>query len=169
MLQRARDGRIDGAEFEIRQLLNAWLPNFARGLTFTGGFNYNNLSKFNYAGGNISGDFSNYYERQIKASLRYNRGKFGAHVGVIENGKVYRQRDDAAGYEGHRYYPPYTTVDFSADYSVTRWAKLFISGRNVTDAQKMRRRDVQNAPEWSTFHIANNLGVTYTAGVTGSF
>ena len=61
----------------MRQLLNAWLPNFARGLTFTGGFNYNNLSKFNYAGGNISGDFSNYYERQIKVSLRYHRGKFG--------------------------------------------------------------------------------------------
>jgi TonB-dependent receptor len=162
-------GRIDGAEFEIRQLLNAWLPGFARGLTFTGGFNYNNLSKFNYAGGNISGDFANFYERQIKASLRYNRGKFSGHVGVIENGKVYRQRDDAAGFEGHRFYPPYTTVDFSVEYSVTRWAKLFLSGRNVTDAQKMRRREVQNAPEWSTFHIANNLGVTYTAGITGSF
>jgi iron complex outermembrane receptor protein len=162
-------GRIDGAEFEIRQLLNAWLPNFARGFTFTGGFNYNNLSKFNYAGGNISGDFANYYERQIKASLRYNRGKFGGHIGVIENGKVYRQRDDAAGFEGHRYYPPYTTVDFSLEYGITRWAKLFVSGRNITDAQKLRRRDVTNAPEWSTFHIANNLGVTYTAGVTGSF
>ncbi|HEY1108858.1 MAG TPA: hypothetical protein VGE76_09505, partial [Opitutaceae bacterium] len=162
-------GRIDGAEFEIRQLLNAWLPNFARGFTFTGGFNYNNLSKFNYAGGNISGDFSNFYERQIKASLRYARGKFSGHVGVIENGRVYRQRDDAAGFEGHRYYPPYTTVDFSLEYSIARWAKLFVSGRNVTDAQKLRRRDVQNAPEWSTFHIANNLGVTYTAGVTGSF
>lgn len=162
-------GRIDGAEFEIRQLLNAWLPSFARGLTFTGGFNYNNLSKFNYTGGNISGDFANFYERQIKASLRYNRGKFGGHVGLIENGRVYRQRDDAAGFEGHRYYPPYTTVDFSLEYGVTRWAKLFISGRNITDAQKLRRRDVQNAPEWTTFHIANNLGVTYTAGITGSF
>jgi TonB-dependent receptor len=162
-------GRIDGAELEIRQLLNAWLPSFARGFTFTGGFNYNNLSKFNYASGNISGDFSNFYERQLKASLRYNRGKFGGHIGVIENGKVYRQRDDGAGFEGHRYYPPYTTVDFSLEYSVARWAKLFVSGRNITDAQKMRRRDVENAPEWSTFHIANNLGVTYTAGMTGSF
>jgi len=162
-------GRIDGAEFEMRQLLNAWLPAFARGFTFTGGFNYNNLSKFNYANGNISGDFSNYYERQIKASVRYSRGRFSAHVGVIENGKVYRQRDDAAGFEGHRFYPAYTTVDFSLDYGITRWAKLFVSGRNITDAQKMRVREVQNAPQWSTFHIANNLGVTYTAGVTGSF
>lgn len=162
-------GRIDGAEFEVRQLLNTWLPNFARGFTFTGSFNYNNLSKFNYTGGNIGTDFQNFYQRQIKGSLAYRRGKFSGQVGVIENGKVYRQRDDAAGFEGHRYYPPYTTVDFSVEYGFTRWAKVFVSGRNITDAQKLRRRDVQNAPEWSTFHIANNLGVTYTAGVTGSF
>ena len=162
-------GRIDGAEFELRQLLNPFLPDLARGFTLTGSFNYNNLSKFNYAGGNIGTDFQNFYQRQIKASLSYRRGKLSANVGMIENGKVYRQRDDAAGFEGHRYYPPYTTVDFGVEYSVTRWARLFVSGRNVTDAQKLRRRDVQNSPEWSTFQIANNLGVTYTAGVTGSF
>ncbi|WP_414662433.1 TonB-dependent receptor domain-containing protein [Horticoccus sp. 23ND18S-11] len=162
-------GRIDGAEFEVRQLLNPFVPEFARGFTFTGSFNYNNLSKFNYAGGNIGTDFQNFYQRQIKASVAFRRGKFSGNIGVIENGKVYRQRDDAAGFEGHRYYPAYTTVDFGAEYGVTRWAKLFVSGRNITDAQKLRRRDVQNAPEWSTFHIANNLGVTYTAGITGSF
>ena len=162
-------GRIDGAEFSIRQTLDSWLPEWARGLTFTGSFNYNDLKRFNYGGGNISSDFSNFYETQIKGSLRFVRGKFTGVVGVIENGKVYRQREDAAGFEGHRYYPPYTTVDFSLEYSVTRWARLFLSGRNVTDAQKLRRRDVNNAPGWSTFHISNNLGVTYTAGVTGSF
>jgi TonB-dependent receptor len=162
-------GRIDGAEFEVRQLLNQWLPQFARGLTFTGSFNYNNLSKFNYAGGNIGTDFQNFYETQYKGALAYRRGKFGGNVGVIRNGKVYRQRDDAVGFEGHRFYPPYTTVDCSFEYAITRWAKLFVSGRNITDAQKKRVREVQNAPEWSTFHISNNLGVTYTAGVTGSF
>jgi hypothetical protein len=52
---------------------------------------------------------------------------------------------------------------------VTRWAKLFISGRDITDAQKTRYRVVQGAPSWSNFQIANNLGVTYTAGVTGTF
>ena len=162
-------GRIDGAEFSVRQTLDPWFPQWARGLTFTGSFNYNDLKKFNFAGGNISSDFSNFYETQIKGSLRFVRGKFSGVVGVIENGKVYRQRDDAAGFEGHRYYPPYTTIDFSLEYSVNKWARLFLSGRNVTDAQKLRRRDVANAPEWSTFHISNNLGVTYTAGVTGSF
>lgn len=168
-------GRIDGAEFSIRQplerlgLVDRFLPGLLRGFTITGSFNYNELSKFNFAGGNVGSDFQNFYQRQIKGSLAYRRGKFSGNVGVIENGKVYRQRDDAAGFEGHRYYPPYTTVDCSLEYGVTKWARLFISGRNLTDAQKLRRRDVMNAPEWSTFHIANNLGVTYTAGVTGSF
>jgi TonB-dependent receptor len=162
-------GRIDGAEIEIRQPLDPLLPQLLRGFSFTGSFNYNDLKKFNYSGGNVSTDFQNFYETQYKGSLAYRRGKLSANVGVIENGKVYRQRDDAAGHIGHRYYPPYTTVDFGVEYALTRWAKLFVYGRNVTDAQKMRLRKVEGAPSWSNFHIANNLGVTYTAGVTGSF
>lgn len=162
-------GRIDGAEAEIRQRLDDWLPQLARGFTFTGSFNYNNLYKFNYAGGNIGGDFANFYETQGKASLKYSRGRFSGTVGVIRNGRVYRQRQDAAGYEGHRFYPPNTTVDFNLDYGVTKWARVFLSGRNVTDAQKMAVREVAGSPAWSTFAVANNLGVTYTIGITGSF
>ena len=162
-------GQIDGAEFEVRQPLDAWLPGFARGFVFTGSYNYNNLSKFNYANGNISTDFQNFYETQVKASLGYHRGRFSVNAGLVRNGKVYRQRDDAAGFEGHRYYPPYTTVDFSMEFALTKWAKLFLSGRNVTNAHKTRIRVVQNAPEWSQLHIENNLGVTYTAGISGSF
>ncbi|MSU67565.1 MAG: hypothetical protein CK548_06580 [Opitutia bacterium] len=52
---------------------------------------------------------------------------------------------------------------------VTRWARLFVSGRNVTNAQKTRYRVVDGAPDWSRFAIANNLGFTYTPGVTGGF
>ena len=164
-------GQIDGAEFEMRQPLDAWLPDFARGFVFTGSFNYNNLSKFNYANGNIASDFQNFYETQAKGSLGYNRGKLRAHIGVIGNGRVYRSRSDpfAGGPEGHVYYPPYTTVDFSVEYAVTRWAKLFVSGRNITDAHKTRFRDIEGAPAWSNFQIENNLAVTYTAGISGSF
>ena len=52
---------------------------------------------------------------------------------------------------------------------VTRRARLFVSGRNVTNAQKTRYRVVDGAPDWSRFAIANNLGLTYTPGVTGGF
>ena len=168
-------GKISGYEFEARQSLDPWLPNVARGLTFVGSYNYNHLSKFNYANGNISSDFANFYETQLKASLGYRRGKFGGNVGAIRNGRVFRQYDGLAATAtspavgGIRYYPAYTTVDFSADYAVTKWAKLFISGRNLTNAQKTRFRVVDGAPDWSHFQIANNLGATYTAGVTGSF
>jgi iron complex outermembrane receptor protein len=168
-------GQVNGEELSVRQPLDAWLPSFARGLNFTGSFNHNHLARFNYANGNISGDFQNYYENQLKTSVRYNRGRLGATVGVIRNGRVYRQRSDVTAsatnplVRGDIFFPPYTTVDCSVEYSVTRWARLFLSGRNVTNAQKTRYRVVDGAPAWSRFQIANNLGFTYTAGITGGF
>ena len=167
-------GQINGEEVSIRQPLANVLP-FARGLILTSSYNHNHLARFNYANGNISGDFQNYYENQLKASLNYRRGKFGATLGAIRNGRVYRQRSDivatatAPAIRGDLFYPPYTTLDASFEYSVNRWAKLFISGRNLTNAQKTRFRVVDGAPTWSHFQIANNLGFTYTAGVTGEF
>jgi len=142
-------GRITGAEFEGRQPLDAWVPSFARGFIVIGYVGYNHLSKFAYLAsntGNVGTDFQNFYETQFKASLGYHRGKFGAHAGFIRNGRVYRQREDVAAtatapaIRGDRYYPPYTTVDFSVEYSVTRRAKLFISGRDITDAQAQAQR-----------------------------
>jgi TonB-dependent receptor len=168
-------GQVNGEELSIRQPLDRWLPSFARGFNFTGSFNHNHLARFNYANGNISGDFANYYENQLKSSVRYSRGKLGATVGLVRNGRVYRQRSDVAAsatnplVRGDVYYPPYTTVDFSVEYGLTRWARLFVSGRNVTNAQKTRYRVVEGAPDWSRFQIANNLGFTFTAGVTGGF
>ena len=168
-------GKISGYELEARQSLDPWLPQILRGLTFIGSYNYNHLSKFNYANGNIATDFSNFYETQVKASVNFRRGKFGGNVGAIRNGRVFRQYDGIAASAtspavgGIRYYPAYTTVDGSLDFAVTKWAKLFISGRNLTNAQKTRYRVVDGAPSWSNFQIANNLGATYTAGITGSF
>ncbi len=167
-------GQINGEELSVRQPLDRWLPDLARGFNLTSSFNHNHLARFNYTNGNIATDFSNYYENQFKSSLGYHRGKVAANVGVIRYGRVYRQRDDIAAsatnpaIRGDRFYPPYTTVDFMVEYSVVRWAKLFFSGRNVTNAQKTRYRVVDGAPAWSQFQIANNLGYTYTAGVTGS-
>ncbi len=168
-------GQINGEELSVRQPLDRWLPEFARGLSFIGSFNHNHLARFNYANGNIAGDFQNYYENQFKSSFGYHRGKIGGNIGLIRNGRVYRQRDDIAasatnpGIRGDRFYPPYTTIDFNVEYSVTRWAKLFFAGRNITNSQKLRQRVLEGAPEWSNFQIANNLGFTFTAGVTGSF
>jgi outer membrane receptor protein involved in Fe transport len=170
-------GRISGAEFEMRQPLDVWLPGQMKGFQLIGSYNYNHLSKFAYLSsglGNPGTDFQNFYETQVKASLGYHRGKFGANVGFIRNGRVYRQKEGILSsgvpvIPGDRFYPAYTTVDFSIEYAITRWAKVFVSGRNITDAHKIRYRVVEGAPATSHFQIANNLGVTYTAGVTGSF
>ncbi len=168
-------GQVNGEEAEVRQPLDRWLPEMLHGFNFTGSFNHNHLARFNYSNGNIATDFSNFYENQLKSSLGYHRGKLATNIGVIRYGRVYRQRDDIAAsatnpaIRGDRFYPPYTTLDFNLEYSITRWAKLFVSGRNVTNAQKLRERVLDGAPSWSYFQIANNIGKTFTAGVTGSF
>jgi outer membrane receptor protein involved in Fe transport len=171
-------GEISGFELEVRQPLDVWLPDFARGFTFTGSANTNRLDKFAYLRGgvgNVGTDFQNFYMKQFKASIGYRRGKFGANLGGIYYGKVFRQREDIAAtasnpaIPGYRYYPTYTTVDLNMEYAVTKWAKLFVSGRNLTNARKVRYRAVDGAPTWSYFQIANSLGTSYTAGVTGSF
>jgi len=172
-------GEISGVEAEIRQPLDTWLPGFARGLSFTGSASASHLAKFVYlsstAFGNVGTDFQNFYEKQFKGSIGYHRGRLGVNLGAIYNGRVFRQREDVAASAtapaiiGYRYYPPYTTVDFNLEFAVTRWAKLFISGRNITNARKVRYRVLDGAPEWSNFQIANSLGASYTAGVTGSF
>src|SRR6185436_6730256 len=87
-------GQVNGEELEVRQPLDRWLPDFARGLRFSGAFNHNHLARFSYANGNIATDFSNFYENQVKASLGYHRNKLAANVGMIRYGRVYRQRDD---------------------------------------------------------------------------
>jgi TonB-dependent receptor len=169
-LENDGNARLDGAEFEVRQPLDVFLPHWAswaRGFEITGSFNYNDLKK--RPGENISNDFSTFYEKQTKAFLSYRHKKLSLNGGIINYGRVYRQREDAAGHYGVRIYPPYNQVDFNMEYSVTKWAKLFFSGRNVTGTRKLRERVVEGAPEWSRVQIENNLGVTYTAGVTGSF
>ncbi len=168
-------GQINGEELEVRQPLDRWVPDLARGFVFTGSYNHNHLARFNYANGNIATDFQNFYENQLKGSLGYHRGKYAFNVGVIRYGRVYRQRDDIAAsatapaIRGDRFYPDYTTLDFNVEYSITRSTKLFFSGRDITNAQKMRYRVLTGAPSWSHFQIANNLGMTFTGGVTGSF
>ncbi len=172
------DGEISGMEAEMRQPLDRWMPQWAKGFTFTGSANTNRLDKFGYLrglAGNVGTDFQNFYMKQFKASLGYRRGKFGSNLGWIFYGKVFRQREDIAAsatspaLAGYRYYPTYSTLDFNLEYAVTKWAKLFVSGRNVTNARKVRYRVVDGAPTWSYFQIANSLGATYTAGITGSF
>lgn len=177
------NGRLDGAEAEFRQPLDRFIPDrlaFLKGFAVTASFNYNDLRK--RPGDNISGDFNTLYSTQTKASLNYRRKGFFATAGVINYGKVYRQRDDASlataggvaarSVYGSRYYPAFNQVDFSLQYTLPRWARgaqVFLQGQNVTGARKLRERVVEGAPQWSRVQIENNLGQTYTVGVTGSF
>ncbi len=180
------NGRIDGADVSMQGVpFSTFLPNaferWVRGFSITASFNYNDLKKV--PGNNISGDFSTLYQTQTKASVNYSRGKFFANVGIANYGKVYRQLDSvnlsaqtingvtypAQSFFGSRYYPPFNQIDFNIEYRLKPWLHLFVSGLNVTGARKLRERVVDAAPAWSRMQIENNLGKTYTVGITGSF
>jgi iron complex outermembrane receptor protein len=181
------NARIDGAEAEIRQPLDTYLPAWAKGFQIFGSFNYNDLKG---RGNNIGGDFGTLYQTQTKFSLSYQNRRFKGNVGIINYGKIFRQQEDftagavtgtgtsanpqfpAKTFYGSRYYPPFNTIDFNLDFSLGKWshgARLFVSGQNFTGARKMRERVIDAAPDWSRMQIENNLGKTYTVGVTGSF
>lgn len=185
------NARLDGAEAELRQSLDVLLPaswRALKGFAVMGSFNYNDLRK--RPGTNISTDFSTLYSTQTKAALSYRSKRFYGNVGVINYGKVYRQRDDAVlaavtgtgttanpqyparSIYGSRYYPAFNAIDFNLEYTLPRWtrgARVFLQGQNVTGARKLRERVIEGAPAWSRVHIENNLGQTYTVGINGSF
>ena len=71
---------------------------------------------------------------------------------------ICRQRRDAGGYSGHRFYPPITAVDFKLDAGAPKRDRLFLSGRNIADAPKLAVREVKRSPACSTFAVASNLG-----------
>lgn len=60
-------------------------------------------------------------------------------------------------------------VDFNVEYALNRWAKLFVSGRNITNEQRRRENQCADVPIYSNLNSANNLGSSITLGVTGSF
>lgn len=185
------NGRLDGAEAELRQPLDRLLPaalGWLKGFAVMSSFNYNDLRK--RPGDNISTDFSTLYSTQTKAALSYRSKWLYVNVGIINYGKVYRQRDDAVlaavvgngttarpqyparSIYGSRYYPPFNQIDFNLEYTLPRWAKgarVFVQGQNVTGARKLRERVVEGSPAWGRVHIENNLGQTYTAGINGTF
>jgi iron complex outermembrane recepter protein len=164
----AGNARIDGAELEVRQALDKIVPwrfsEYLRGFMVTGSMNYTDLK--GQPGG---GDFGSLNERRDTVHLRYSSRKFSAGVGYIMNGRIVNQTDTAAGREGIRVTVPQHMLDFNADYAVTKYARLFVSGRNISKELRRRERQFAEAPTWSNLNSTNNLGVTYTIGVTGTF
>ena len=56
-----------------------------------------------------------------------------------------------------------------ASYRLTRWAELFISAGNVTNALRVREAQYPGRPSVGSMTRSSSLGKQYAIGVKGSF
>ena len=158
-------GILEGGELEVRQSLNPFLPSWARGFQVRGSLQYNNLR-----GTASGGDFGNMFDQRHTLNLSYRARKLSVNLGYMKNGRRMNNPNlTAAGRRYARVYAPQYMYDFSVEYSLTRWAKIFVSGRNITNEQRRREDEVPDAPAYSLLNSANNQGSSITIGITGSF
>jgi outer membrane receptor protein involved in Fe transport len=161
--------RIDGAEFEMRQSLDALLRRFVgergRGFMVRASAAYTNLK-----GQPAGGDFNQLRDKRYTLSLGYHRARFSGNIGYIMNGRqVNNGAVSSNGFSAEQVHLPDHMVDFNLTYSLTRWAQLFVAGSNITDERKKREDQYAERPDWSRMVQSNTYGITYTVGITGRF
>jgi iron complex outermembrane recepter protein len=158
------NGRLDGAEFAINQRLDHWVPSWARGFTVVGSATYLNRK------GPNSNDLGTNRAWLGKLNLMYSRPKLFLRLGYTYNGEQINNPDISSnGYHGRQVTVAQNLVDVSASYAITKWAKLFIEGKDITDERRAREDQYDVRPSYSYMGSSNTFGVTYTIGVTGSF
>lgn len=158
------NARIDGAELELRQSLNPIFPKWAQGFSVSGTYTYTNLK-----GQPASSDLGSVYDYRGTVYLRYNRRKLELNFGWARNGPNANGVVSTAGVTGAQVQRSQDLIDLGAAYAVTKWAQIFFSGRNVHGAWRLREARYPGAPSYATLNSSNNIGVTYTLGVKGSF
>jgi iron complex outermembrane receptor protein len=164
-LKNEGNARIDGVELEARQNLDRFFPHWLHGFDVNASFSYTNL-----VGRPGGGDFGNLRDQNHSVFVTYRHNRLTARVGYRLVGQfTNNDPDTAAGIVGIRHTLAQHMVDASLEYRATRWATLFVSGNNLGDESRRRERQFAEAPVWSNLNSSNNLGMTVTAGITGTF
>jgi outer membrane receptor protein involved in Fe transport len=160
------NARIDGVEFEMRQSLDRFLPVWARGIMVSSTFSYTNL-----VGQQPNSDLGSVYKYRGTLYFRYSRRKLSLDLGWARNGPNENGivTPSGLGVTGIQTQRPQDLIDIGASYAVTKWAKLFFSGRNIHGAWRLREANIPGAPSYAQLNSSNNIGITYTMGVQGQF
>lgn len=156
---------IRGLELEFRQSLDRWLPDPVRGFTVWGTMAFTKLS-----GQPAGGDFNGLRDNRYTLNLMYRSRKLSANVGYIMNGRnVTNGLITSNGHTGVQYNLPQDMVDAKIEYSLNKWARLFIAGQNLLDELRARVDVYDGRPMARSMGSSNTFGITYTAGITGTF
>lgn len=158
------NGQLDGAEFSVNQQLDHWVPSWARGFTVIASATYLNRK------GPNSNALGTNRAWLGKFNLMYRRGRFFGRVGYTYNGDQINNPDISSnGYHGKQVTVAQNLVDVSFRYRLTKWAELFLEGKDITDERRAREDQYDVRPPSTYMGSSNTFGVTYTVGVTGNF
>ena len=73
------------------------------------------------------------------------------------------------GKTGQQITVPQHMVDVSVEYSINKWARVFFAGNNLLDEYRARNDVYAGRPDDKSLGSSNTFGITYSAGITGSF
>lgn len=163
--QNVGNAKVDGAEFEMRQSLDPFLPHALRGFQFFGTASYTNLK-----GQPAGGDFNGLSDYRITTNLGYRSRRFSANFGYIRNGpRTTNGAVTSNGLVGEQVNLAQNLYSFKVEYRVNKWANFFISGENIGDEARLAVQRFDEQPADRSFTTSNSFGITYTFGITGSF
>ncbi len=105
--------------------------------------------------------------RRFSASVGHRYRKLSTRIGV-----VWRDDTDLGGEENYgRYRRHDTTVDFSAEYRLNRWATIYVQGRNIFNVDHIRMDTLPGLQqgERPVAFFYENYGTLWHFGVKGRF
>ncbi len=156
--------RLDGAEFEVRQSLNAFLPVWGRGFNVSGTTSYLNRKGQNGNELGVNRAWTN------SANLHYRNRKFSGRFGYRMNGlQIENPRITSNAFVGRQVREAQHLIDINFEYSISKWARLFVSGQNMLNGLRVTEQRYAERPGANSLATSNSLGRTFTVGVTGEF
>jgi iron complex outermembrane receptor protein len=159
------DATVRGMELEFRQSLDLWLPERLKGFTVWGTVAFTELE-----GQPAGGDFNGLRDDRYTFNLMYRARKLSANIGYIRNGvNVTNGATTSNGLAGSQFNTPQHMVDAKVEYSINKWARIFLSGNNLLDELRARNDVFPNRPDAQSLGSSNTFGITYSIGVTGTF
>lgn len=164
--QNVGNSRLDGAEFELRQGLDPYLGRWVPGLRLYATVTYTNpVGPAN----NSAFDDIRWHD---KAGLSYAHGRWTANVNWTRIGlQVDKPISNSALLDpnGWQVELAQNLVDANVTYAVTRWARLMIGAKDLTNARRARETRYPGLSGYGTMTSSNTFGKTYYVGVEGEF
>jgi iron complex outermembrane receptor protein len=156
---------VKGFEVEARQSLDQWLPGWAKGFLVRGTAGFTKMS-----GQPAGGDFANIRDKRYTVNVGYRNRKLSVNAGYIMNGQqINNGAVTSNGRTGQQITVPQHMVDFSVEYSINKWARVFFSGNNLLDEYRARNEVYEGRPDAKSLNSSNTFGIVYSLGITGSF